>query len=345
MSNYKLSIIIPVYNCEKYISDSLDSIINQSMGIENLEVIIVNDASTDSTSDILNKYADKYSNFKLINLENNIGAAYGPRNIALKHVTTEYIMFLDADDTFTPTACEVLYDEISKSDANIVFGRYFRVYNNIKLKSYSPYDKTDNDIKINPNFSGLISFIWSKIIYKILYGKNIEIKNKIIISNINENPEILKILPSIWTKIVKKDSIDQFPELITGEDLNFILDIYNKGNIIFLNKEFITNYNIRFDSDELSITKNIKFQLVYDSIRAYKIAIKKSNEYEFKDYSKMINPFLLNYINLFRQTDFSKHEMDLLYNEVKEIDKIYKKRGLTGFLLIKLLKIMHFFKK
>ena len=167
MSNYKLSIIIPVYNCEKYISDSLDSIINQSMGIENLEVIIVNDASTDSTSDILNKYADKYSNFKLINLENNIGAAYGPRNIALKHVTTEYIMFLDADDTFTPTACEVLYDEISKSDANIVFGRYFRVYNNIKLKSYSPYDKTDNDIKINPNFSGLISFIWSKIIYKI----------------------------------------------------------------------------------------------------------------------------------------------------------------------------------
>ncbi len=345
MSNYKLSIIIPVYNSEKYIKDSLDSLINQTIGIENLEVIIVNDASTDSTWDILNEYCLNYPNFKVINLEKNIGAAYGPRNIAIENVTTNYIMFLDADDTFTPTACEVLYNEIKETDANMVFGRYYRVYDEIKLKSYSPYDNSDNDIKTNPNFKGLISFMWSEIIYRAVYGKNKPYKDKIILEDINQNPEILKILPSIWTKIVKKDSITRFPELITGEDLNFILDIYNKGHIIFLNNEFITNYQMRFDTSDLSITKNIKFKLVYDSIRAYKMAIQKSIQYDFKEYHKMINPFLLNYINLLRQSNFSKRETELLSLEIQEIDEIYKNPGIIGFLLVKFIKLIHFSNK
>lgn len=338
MSKYKISIIIPVYNSEKYLSSSLDSIINQSIGFENLEVIIVNDASTDMTKDIVDKYCTKYSNFKSIHLDKNIGAAYGPRNIALKEANSDFLMFLDADDTFTPTACEVLYNEISTSNADMVFGRYFRVYDELKLKSYSPYDSTDNDLKINPRFNRLFSFVWSKIAYKILYGKSLKSEDKIIIKDIHEHPEILKILPSIWTKIVRRDVIGEFPALITGEDLNFILDIYSKGEILFLNKEFITNYNMRFDGD-LSITKNIKFNLVYDSIRAYKLAIKKCNKYNFKEYDKMINPFLLNYINLLKQSTISDNEKKLLKREINEIDKIYKK-GLIGFLLVKLIKTL-----
>lgn len=338
---YKISIIVPVYNSEDYLKDSLNSILNQSIGVDNLEVIIVNDASTDGTKDIIDEYTGKYSSFKAIHLSENIGAAYGPRNIALKEVTSDYVMFLDADDTFTPTACEVLYNEIISSGADMVFGRYWRVYDDAKLKSYSPYDSGDNDIRINPRFNGIVSVLWSKIIYPILYGGPESHRDRIVIGDVRENPEILKILPSIWTRIVKKDSIGEFPELITGEDLNFILDVYDKGRIVFLNTEFITNYYMRFDSDDLSITKNIDFLLVLHSISAYRQAICKCNEYGFPKYNKMINPFLLNYINLLRQSDgFNFKEKEALDAQITEIDQHYRNRGFIGSILVMLIKIL-----
>lgn len=343
MSEFKLAIIIPVFNGEKYLSDALDSIVNQSIGVDNLEVIIVDDASTDGTLGIIDEYCGKYPNFRAIKLDKNMGAAYGPRNVALGEVKSDFIMFLDADDSLTDDACRVLYDEISSSDADMVFGRYFRVYDDLKLKSYSPYaDNLDikNDMESNPNFSGMISFLWSNIFYRLFYGKPGEIKDKIFISDIRKNPEILKILPSIWTKIFKKSSAGKFPELITGEDLNFILDIYDSGEIIFLNNEFITNYFMRFEEEELSITKNINFNLVLDSIRAYKLAISKCQQYGFKEYNKMINPFLLNYLSLLKKGDFSNDEMKILLNEIKEVDDIYKNKGLFGFLIVKLIKFL-----
>lgn len=336
---YKISIIVPVYNSEKYLKDSLDSIVNQSIGVENLEVIIVDDASTDGTGDIIDEYAHKYSNFKAIHLTENIGAAYGPRNVALKEVTSEYVMFLDADDTFIETACEDLYNEISHSKVDMVFGRYYRVYDDVKLKSYSPYTHSDNDIKINPRFSGLVSLIWSKVAYPLLYGRPKPSQCRVVVDDIRENPDILKILPSIWTKIVRRDSIGEFPELITGEDLNFILDVYNGGKVIFLNNKYVTNYHMRFDGD-LSITKNVKFQLVFDSIRAYRMAIEKCNEYGFVGYEKMINPFLVNYINLVRQADLSESEKKTLMDEIDLIDEKYENRGVVGSLLVKIIKFL-----
>lgn len=336
---YKVSIIMPVYNCEEYLTDSLESIVNQSIGVENLEVIMVDDASSDGTGRIIDEYADRYSGFKAIHLEKNVGAAYGPRNIALRQATSEYVMFLDGDDTFEPEACEVLYDEISQSSADMVFGRYYRVYDDLKLESYSPYSESDNDIKINPRFSGIMGFFWSNVVYKLLYGRAKPCGGRVVIDDVRDRPEILKILPSIWTRIVRKSSIGEFPALITGEDLNFVLDVYNHGEIIFLNDKFVTDYYMRFDGD-LSITKNVKFQLVLDSIRAYRVAVEKCNAYGFKGYSKMINPFLLNYVNLLRQAEFSQSEMEALLDEVNLIDRQYENRGVVGYLLVKLIKFL-----
>ena len=343
MSQFKVSIIIPAYNAEKYLPQALDSIVGQSIGIENLEVIVADDASTDGTAAIIDDYCSRYSNFKAIHLEKNMGAAWGPRNLAIKQASSDYIMFLDADDTFTPDACEVLYNEISSSDADVVFGRYFRVYDNLKLKSYSPYGDAldmENDLKVNPNFSGAISFLWSSIFYRLLYGSPGKVRDRIVVSDIRQNPELLKILPSIWTKIFRKSCVGEFPHLIAGEDLNFLLDVYDSSRIILLNDKFITNYYMRFDDDELSVTKNINFNLVLDSIRAYKLAISKCNKYGFVGYNKMINPFLLNYMSLLKKGDFTKSEMKLLLNEIMEIDDIYKNKGLIGFLIVKFAKFL-----
>lgn len=338
MSEYKISIIMPVFNAEKYLRDSLESIVNQSIGVENLEVIIVNDASTDSSADIIDEFSDKFPNFKPIHLSENTGGPFGPRNIALKYVTSDYVMFLDADDTYTPTACEVLYDAISNYDAGVAFGRYNRVYDDITLISYSPYDSGDNDIKVYPHFKGITRLVW-KVLYKILYGSPLEYRDRIVIKDIRQHPEILKILPSMWTKIVRRDKMVEFKPYIAGEDLNFILDVFYSSEIIFLNDEVIVDYSMRFDGD-LSVTKNVKFGLVLDTIQAYRLAIERSNAEGLRDVSMMMNPFFVNYINLLRQGDFSPDEKRRLYDEISQIDKIYKRRGIMGFLLVKAIKFL-----
>ena len=68
---YELSVIIPVYNVEKYIAQCLDSIVNQSIGIENIEVIIVNDATPDNSMEIVEEYASRYPSIKIISNEQN----------------------------------------------------------------------------------------------------------------------------------------------------------------------------------------------------------------------------------------------------------------------------------
>lgn len=335
---YKVSIIMPVYNAEKYLRDSLNSIVNQSIGVENLEVIIVNDASTDSSKEIIDEFAAKYPNFKAIHLKENTGGPFGPRNIAINHVTSEYVMFLDADDTYAENACEALYNAICDSNAGVAFGRYLRVYDDIELISYSPYDSGDNDIKVYPNFGTVTTLIW-KVLYRILYGSPMEYSDRIVINDIRKNPEILKILPSMWTKIVRRDKMVEFKPFIAGEDLNFILDVFYNSQIIFLNNEVIVNYSMRFDGD-LSVTKNVKFGLVLDTIQSYKLAIETSNREGLKDVAMMMNPYFVNYINLLRQGNFTKSEKQALYDEISQIDKIYKNKGIMGFLLVKMIKFL-----
>ena len=216
MSDYKVSIIMPVYNAEKFLRDTLDSIVNQSIGVENLEVVIVNDASTDRSGDIIDEYCAKYPNFKAIHLKENVGGPHIPRNIAFRHTTADYIMFLDADDTYTPTACEALYNEISSGDADAVVGRYWRVYDDCRLISYSPYDPKVNDIKVYPKFSRGLGFVWTRILYPILYGRPLEYSDRVVIDDVHENPEILKMLPAIWTKIIRREKFAPFKEFTAG---------------------------------------------------------------------------------------------------------------------------------
>ena len=90
----KISVIVPVYNVEKYLKECLDSIINQTF--KDIEIICVNNGSTDSSCEILNEYAKNDNRIKIINSE-NIGVG-NARNLGLQAVTGEYISFVDSDD-------------------------------------------------------------------------------------------------------------------------------------------------------------------------------------------------------------------------------------------------------
>jgi glycosyltransferase involved in cell wall biosynthesis len=112
----KISVIIPVYNSESYLKRCLDSVINQTF--TNLEIIIINDGSTDSSGEILDEFATKDSRIILIHKENGgIGSAY---NVALKQVTGVYILFLDSDDYFELNTCEKLIEMAICENADMV---------------------------------------------------------------------------------------------------------------------------------------------------------------------------------------------------------------------------------
>ena len=115
-----VSVIIPMYNVEKYIGECLDSLLNQTF--QAFEVIVVDDCSTDSSREIVKSYAPKFGGrLTLTKLVKNSGSGALPRNKGMNFSRGEYIQFLDADDTITPTALEELYTLAKEYDADVVY--------------------------------------------------------------------------------------------------------------------------------------------------------------------------------------------------------------------------------
>lgn len=112
----KVSIVVPVYNVEKYLKESLDSAVNQSL--KDIEIIAINDGSTDNSGKILEEYEKKYSNFKVINQENK--GLSGARNTGISECKGEYIYFLDSDDYIDLDAMKYCYNEAKKDNLDIL---------------------------------------------------------------------------------------------------------------------------------------------------------------------------------------------------------------------------------
>lgn len=117
---YKISICVPMYNVEEFLKEAIKSLKNQTIGFENIEVILVDDCSTDKTGKIAQEYAEQYKNIIYYKLPENSGMAGKPRNIAIKMATAKYIMFLDPDDFYLDNACELMYNCIEKQKVPFV---------------------------------------------------------------------------------------------------------------------------------------------------------------------------------------------------------------------------------
>ena len=110
--NYKVSIIVPVYNVEKYLEECLDSLVNQTL--KEIEIICINDFSPDNSLEILHRYKNNYPDLmKIIDLKQNVGPGYA-RNHGLDMAQGEYIVFVDPDDYIDITMCEKLYNMAKK---------------------------------------------------------------------------------------------------------------------------------------------------------------------------------------------------------------------------------------
>ena len=126
--SFKISVIVPAHNAEEHLSESLDSLVNQTF--RDFEVIIINDGSTDQTHNIIDDYCMKYSNFKSFT-QSNSGVS-GARNKGINEASGEYVTFLDSDDLYSPNALEKLYQSATEADADMVIGisGHFNLFEN-----------------------------------------------------------------------------------------------------------------------------------------------------------------------------------------------------------------------
>ena len=131
-SNY-ISIIVPIFNAEKYINKCIDSLLNQTK--KELEIILVNDGSTDNTENIIKNYKDKRIKYYK-NKNQGIGKS---RNFGITKATGKYIMFIDSDDYIEDNACELLFEKAEKDNLDIVICDFYREFDNgTKTKDIIP---------------------------------------------------------------------------------------------------------------------------------------------------------------------------------------------------------------
>lgn len=170
-----ISIIIPVYNSEKYLDRCLESVLCQTM--ENIEVIVVNDGSTDNSIQIINKYLKKYNNLILIN-QKNLGQGIA-RNAALQICKGEYIGFVDSDDFIRNDMFESMYKKAKKYDLDVVICNFLYYYpeNNIYKSTGIEYDDSMilNKYNVIKEFfvtNNIEGFSWNKLFNRKLFDCN-----------------------------------------------------------------------------------------------------------------------------------------------------------------------------
>ena len=153
--NYKVSVIIPMYNVQDSLKTNIKSVVNQTIGFENIELILVNNKSSDNFRNIINSYSDKYDNIKPIFLKENSGIPAKPRNIGIDNVTAPYLIFIDSDDEIIPDYYETLYNAIEKEKADIAHCGHFTKLDGI-YTCFKQEPKVDDSVLLRLTMWGVI---------------------------------------------------------------------------------------------------------------------------------------------------------------------------------------------
>lgn len=159
----KVSVIVPVYNVELYLRKCLDSLVNQTL--KDIEIILVNDGTKDNSADIMQEYAQKYSNIRIFEKPN--GGLSDARNFGMKYATGEYIGFVDSDDYVETNMYGLMYNSAVENDSDMVECNFFHDY------------PDSQDIEIGEKYNDIQhmimlgrSVVWNKIYRREWLQKN-----------------------------------------------------------------------------------------------------------------------------------------------------------------------------
>ena len=253
--NLKISIIVPIYNTSKYLKKCIDSLINQTY--ENIEIILLNDGSTDDSAKIIKEYKDK--RIKYIEKDNEgIGKT---RNLGIKKATGDYLMFIDSDDYIDLTCCEKFIKCANKTSADLIVSDFYKEYENensrlelIKIKDFD-------------------------------------------VSSLKDNPDLLLIInPGPCNKIYKKSLIDNnniiYNEDYKYEDSPFVIESINKANKIAKLNEVLSYYCIHGNSET-----TVRDKRVFDILKIIDIIRNKLKDEKYleENLNKFTVDLLTNY--------------------------------------------------
>lgn len=227
----KISVVVPVYNVEKYLKECIDSIINQTL--EDIEIICVNDGSTDSSLEILNDYAKKDSRIIVINKSNS---GYGhTMNMGLNAATGEYVGIIESDDFADKNMFEDLYKLAKEYDADIVKGDWYNYW------SKNKFARKNN---------------------RISSAKTLKLTNS------KQDKSLLRINPSVWSAIYKKEFLNKYNIRFletpgaSYQDLAFSFKIFALAERVILTDKAYLYY--RQDNMNSSVKSKTKVYCVCD---------------------------------------------------------------------------------
>lgn len=282
METVKVSVVVPIYNVEKYLPRCVDSLINQTFS--NYEIILVNDASPDNCASIIDDYVSKYPD-KVIGLTKQNGGLSDARNYGLYHAKGEYIAFIDSDDYVDKTFIEKMYNKAIETQAEIVVCGYYGV------------DEVKNTSR------------W-------LQEGNIEMYD----STLDETPELIHYnAPYAWNKFYKRslfiDNNIEFPKGWIWEDIPTIYPLLVCANDIAKVDEPLIYYILKREGS-ITGTYSRKMLQLFQSLALLNDRYKALGKYDdFKNQLLFIN---MKHIFL-RFKEFDKYnDCVMKYKFVKE---------------------------
>ena len=209
MKNPAISVIIPMYNVERYVGECLDSVLLQTF--QDFEVIVVDDCSTDNSVEVVNSYVPKFDGrLRLISMEKNTGGGGKPRNRGIELACGEYVQFLDADDFMLLNALESLYNAAKKYDADVVYSAAHYLM------------KKPNDVITLKDVEG-----------KKMLQEGLEDEPALTVNDTEKNLAKLLVdgnFHTPWTVFVRRAFLIEgehfFPDIPSGEDFLWVIKIY-----------------------------------------------------------------------------------------------------------------------
>jgi glycosyltransferase involved in cell wall biosynthesis len=240
------SIIIPVHNSEKYLSESLKSVLGQTYSKKKYEIIIVDDYSTDGSEKIIKNFKRKFKNIKVVNNKMNKKVSYS-RNIGIKNAKGRYIVFLDSDDQLKKYSLSNIESILQRKEHDLILCLEFKSnkwkINPSKVKqlkdvnSFIDYENKKNFY--NPNCWNMIikrSFLLRK---KILFKKIDIFEDQVFCIEVLLNADLLKIIPGTFYNYIQRP-----------------FSLSRKTNILALNSCLHALINFYYLTKKFNLTKN-----------------------------------------------------------------------------------------
>ncbi len=319
MNKADISIIVPIYNAEKYLNKCIDSIINQTK--KELEILLINDGSTDNSEKIIKNYKDKRIKYYK-NKNQGIGKT---RNFGIEKATGKYLMFLDSDDYLEKNACEKFFTKINNNNLDIVLSNYYKVYSNGNIEEIFVPSFKVSSLKENPNILSEHLAPWAK-----LYRRELIVKNNIkFIEELKyEDAPFVAIALDKATKIGKVEeslvyyNIHNNSETTVRDEKVFdilkIIDIirnyfknknYIKDILDILTVRIITNYTIQQRSQQ-DIKLGMKFiDEAFDYLKKEIPDYKKRKYYKDRSKIKAMIEKRKNFTKLYCKLYYLKNEI------------------------------------